>query len=231
MRKALPLLFLCIFIFNYSRSQSLTSLGGGMTMHGNVRAMQYDSLYNLLYIGGDFRSVDGVHANNIACWNGTTWSTMNDGTNGTVRSMKLVGHDLYVGGYFQTAGGVSVSNIAKWNGTSWDSPGSGLPYITNNIELFQGVVYATGYLQNGSITSISAYNGTTWNQGFSNFDGGIINGMQATDSVLLIYGNFNKLNVDTAYRLVSYNGTNFFTYPSRLILTSERSRYSIPATY
>lgn len=215
MRKTLPLLLICIFIFNYSRSQSLTSLGGGMTMHGNVRVMQYDSLYNLLYIGGDFRSVDGVHANNIACWDGTTWFTMNGGINGTVRSMKLVGHDLYVGGYFQTAGGVSVSNIAKWNRTSWFSPGSGLPYIINNLELFQGVVYATGYLQNGSITSISAYNGTTWNQGFSSFDGGNINGMLATDSALLIYGNFNKLNGDTAYRLVSFNGTNFYTYPSR----------------
>ncbi|MGD8451626.1 MAG: hypothetical protein PVJ57_07380 [Phycisphaerae bacterium] len=87
-----------------------------------------------LYVGGWFDTAGSVSANNIARWDGTTWSALDSGTAGwpypTVYSMTVFddgsGPALYAGGVFDTAGGVSVHNIGRWDGTSWSPLGSGM---------------------------------------------------------------------------------------------------------
>ena len=40
--------------------------------------------------------------NNIAKWNGSTWSAFGSGMDGTVYALAVIGSDLYVGGIFDT---------------------------------------------------------------------------------------------------------------------------------
>ena len=86
-----------------------------------------------LYVGGIFTTAGGVSANNIAKWNGATWSSLGSGTGGPsphVYALTVLddgsGSALYAGGSFASAGGVTVNGIAKWDGSSWSPLGSGV---------------------------------------------------------------------------------------------------------
>jgi trimeric autotransporter adhesin len=68
-----------------------------------------------LYVGGDFTSAGGVPANNIAKWNGVSWSALGSGVNGVVRALASNGTELFVGGQFTSAGGKASTNIALWH--------------------------------------------------------------------------------------------------------------------
>src|SRR5205085_8632736 len=65
-----------------------------------------------------------------ARWNGSGWSSLGSGVQGTdylgnpyvnVSTLAVSGHDLYVAGYFSTVGGIPATNMAKWNGSSWSA--------------------------------------------------------------------------------------------------------------
>ena len=69
--------------------------------------------------GADFTTAGGSAANNIAKWNGSSWSALGSGMDGDcVYALAVSGSDLYAGGYFTTAGGTAANYIAKWNGSS-----------------------------------------------------------------------------------------------------------------
>ena len=70
-----------------------------------------------IYVGGIFSNAGGVPANNIAKWNGTSWSAVGTGTNDAVNDFAIFNGELYVVGGFTTAGGISANRIAKWDGT------------------------------------------------------------------------------------------------------------------
>lgn len=59
-----------------------------------------------LYAGGYFTTAGGVVANNIARWDGISWSALGSGINDNVYTLTVDGAgNLYAGGYFTTAGG------------------------------------------------------------------------------------------------------------------------------
>ena len=71
-----------------------------------------------LYAGGVFTTAGGVTVNRIAQWDGTRWSALGSGMNGSVSALTVyddgTGPVLYAGGRFTTAGGRASSNIGKW---------------------------------------------------------------------------------------------------------------------
>lgn len=86
---------------------------------------------NEVYVGGNFTSARmsqprGTVASNIAKWNGTSWSTVGGGVDGTVNAIALSGNNVYVGGTFTLAGTVDANYIAMWDGTKWRPLGSGI---------------------------------------------------------------------------------------------------------
>jgi hypothetical protein len=105
-----------------------------------------------LYVGGAFTDIafngSTIQANNIARWNGSSWSVLADGphtgVNGRVMSMVWNGLDLYVGGLIgdpssgQT--GFPAHGVARWDGNHWSVLGNG---FANGIE---GSVFAIGML-------------------------------------------------------------------------------------
>src|SRR5438045_3327541 len=102
-----------------------SSMGGYPGANGPVYATAVDASGNL-YIGGGFTVVGDVFATNIAKWNGSSWSVLGSGMDGTVSALAVLGGDLYASGDFTNAGGIMVNRIAKWNGSSWSALGSGV---------------------------------------------------------------------------------------------------------
>src|SRR5258708_806171 len=76
-----------------------------------VNAAVVDNSGNL-YIGGFFRVAGGVTANRISKWNGSSWSALGSGLNGTVSALAVSGSDWYVAGGFVSAGGTAANGIA-----------------------------------------------------------------------------------------------------------------------
>jgi hypothetical protein len=77
------------------------------------------AVYNgSLYAGGHFDSCGTVATRNIAKWNGTNWSALDQGVNGYVYNMLGTDTALIVGGWFNYVNGnLEAHNIAKWEDT------------------------------------------------------------------------------------------------------------------
>lgn len=117
-----------------------------------------------LFIGGNFSSIQGVNASNIASWNFTsgTFSKLNDrdilGSVSTLYCDRL-GNQVYVGGDFQSGGSNNAivwdSNAGHWRDLpfgGFDGPINTIQPGDNGTILFGGVFDALG---NGTTASIS----------------------------------------------------------------------------
>ena len=95
--------------------------------YGDVYALGvYDSK---LIAGGHFTAAGEVSANNIASWDGSSWSTLGSGVNYLVRALTVYDSKLIAGGDFSTAGGNAAKFIASWDGSSWSALGSGINHF------------------------------------------------------------------------------------------------------
>lgn len=131
-----------------------------------------------IYIGGQFTSVGGITANNIAKWNGIEWEALatpqGNGTNAIVYDLMSYddgdGMSLFVGGGFTTAGGTAAKSIAKWNGSNWQPLPSGdfngSVYVFEQHDDGNGTdLYAGGFFTSvGGLTvnRVARWNGSAW---------------------------------------------------------------------
>ncbi|MFN5956748.1 MAG: hypothetical protein ACK462_02265, partial [Planctomyces sp.] len=68
-----------------------------------------------LIASGLFTNAGGVPANRIARWNGSAWSSLGSGLNGTASALTtLPSGDLIAGGGFTTAVGIVAPYLARW---------------------------------------------------------------------------------------------------------------------
>ncbi|MCP4655583.1 MAG: hypothetical protein GY856_09215 [bacterium] len=114
-----------------------SALGSPAGVDGAVEALAVydDGGGEALYVAGEFTTTaGGLEVNNIARWDGTSWSAL-DGSSGTGTSDRINtllayddggGEALYAGTTFVTTGGFEAARIARWDGGDW-SPLSG-PY-------------------------------------------------------------------------------------------------------
>ncbi len=124
-----------------------------------------------LYAFGDqSMSYQGVGLHGLAMWNGLSWSSVGNGTDGAVYYAAAVndgtGPALYILGSFQNVNyqvywngqvqGTPANGAAKWNGTAWTSPlaagGGVIPYGA-----FNSVLYGTDDGDN-----LYQWNGSAW---------------------------------------------------------------------
>ncbi len=145
---------------------SWTALGPGIgntTAQSSVTAIAVSG--NDVYAGGDFGVNGGAIANNIAKWDGSAWSPLGTGGNGTINVLTFNNGLLYAGGLFSMVGGVSAFGVATWDGTSWASVGT-LSINTKVVDIaFSGTdLYVAGdnVIVNGQGTSVAKWDGTTW---------------------------------------------------------------------
>ncbi|MEP7168909.1 MAG: T9SS type A sorting domain-containing protein, partial [Bacteroidota bacterium] len=125
-----------------------TSVGGSFSgLNSNVSCMTV--FQGQLYVGGYFFSSQGDPGNNIASWNGTSWSQPGSGVfPWNVLGMHVFKNELYIGGQINDAGGIPVTGIAKWDGFNWYSLGSTFDnnsgcFASNNNDLYIGGGFGT----------------------------------------------------------------------------------------
>ncbi len=180
-----------------------------------------------LYVGGSFTTIGGVSANQIARWNGATWSALGTGTGSTINALAVYndgnGEALYAGGGFTTAGGGSANRIAKWNGTSWSALGSGVNNTVQALTVFDdggGAKLCVGgqFTTAGGNTAnrIAQWNGSTWSA--------VTTGMNNTINALAVFdpdgagsvpaslhagGAFTTADGMTANRIARFTGSTW----------------------
>lgn len=186
---------------------------------------------NNLIAAGRFTSIGGLTANNIAQWNGTSWSTLGTGIAGFsgganiggINTLVVHNNELYAGGTFTIAGGITVSNIAKWNGSNWSSVGNGIAAcnVSGNINWcypYNGVGILCEYnneLYAGNCTNgVVKWNGASWialGGGLTN--GGVnstfVRGMTVYNGKLIVGGYFSSAGLTTAYNIAAWDGINW----------------------
>jgi len=149
-------------------------VGGGVS--GPVYALVNSTLnsqpstLNPLYAAGKFTAAGGVTASNIAQWDGTNWTPLGSGLNGTVYALALNSQPpapilLYAGGAFTNAGVTSVSNVACWNGATWSGLGSGVngtvyALTVSGSNLFVGGRF--GFAGGLAASNVARWDGSTW---------------------------------------------------------------------
>ena len=140
------------------------SMGGVPGVDGAVRVAVMDGSGNL-YISGPFKVAGEVIANKIVQWNGSSWSALGSGVNGSVYALAVSGNTLYAGGFFTTAGGILATTIAQWNGSSWSALGSGTSGEVYALAVSGNTLYAGGQFMTAggvSANSIAQWNGSDW---------------------------------------------------------------------
>ncbi|MCB2156018.1 hypothetical protein KQI84_14160 [bacterium] len=174
---------------------------------GTVHVVETDG--SNIYIGGEFNAVCGVRANNVAKWNGSSWSALWTGTNGPVYAIDVAPDgSAYIGGYFTEAGGISVNHIARWGGNSWSKLGVGDDngvhpdgsvrsiYARGNSEIYVGGGFSRVAGSIVTAMNIALWNGQQWSAldwgvANSSMGGGEVNCMVDMGGSIYVGGGFS----------------------------------------
>ncbi len=205
-----------------------------------VSALAIDAAGNL-YAGGTFTAAGGVHANNVAQWNGSTWSVLGRGVNAGVRALAVdAAGNLYAGGGFSAAGGVSTNAIAKWDGTAWSALGSGMggydAYVSALTMDVTGNLYAGGrFTTAGSVevNSVARWDGEIWSPLGSGMADGSNTVVQALASDggdnLYAGGWYTEAGGVRAWHIAEWNGSTWSPLGSGMMRTCTQTGRCIEA--
>ena len=187
---------------------------GAWDQSGSAYVTAVVSSGGYVYVAGNFKSMFGVNANNIARWDGATWSALGSGTaggTGIVYALAASGSDLYVGGTFTTAGGVPAANIAKWDGSSWSALGSGTNAQVTALSVSGSSVYAGGYFSTaGGIgaSNVARWDGSTWSALGVGTDA-VVLALTTVGTDLYAGGAFTNAGGSPANYIAKWNGSSW----------------------
>ena len=105
------------------------ALSTGITRSsGDATVFALEIIGSNLYAGGNFDRASWIIADNIAMWDGSSWSTLGSlgGMNAPVFALETDGSNLFAGGSFTGAGGSGCNYIARWTGSDWNPLGGGV---------------------------------------------------------------------------------------------------------
>ncbi len=97
----------------YPPTTAWEALGGGV--NGPVLAVLKGGGDTLVVVG-QFTEAGGVPAQNVALWNGTSFSALGSGVSGTISSAAIIGQTIYIGG---SALSTNYTDLATWDGMQW----------------------------------------------------------------------------------------------------------------
>lgn len=186
----------------------------GLFNNGTGQAFLYSAAFvgNTLYVGGAFTNVNGVAANGLAAWNGSTWSSV--GFSGAALTLAVSGNTLYVGGVFTNRdnSGVVMTNVGYWDGSAWHAMGGGLGVPGTGPQIIKllvngSSVYAGGaFTGSGSVTvsNLAVWNGSVWQAVGTNINGAV-EGLAFSGGNLYAGGIFTTPQSEIA----EWNGTSW----------------------
>jgi hypothetical protein len=187
-----------------------------------------------LIAGGHFAKVGSVTANNIASWNGTTWTPLGTGINELpvgnyyydVVALAVYNNELYAAGSFDTAGNMPANNIAKWNGASWAPVGGGVKgYVVSGVDtaqaridamtVYNGELYVAGNFYSAGgvvVNNIAKWNGSNWSAvgtGIGTNSGNTLTALTTWNGLLYAGGHFSHAGSLPATNIASWNGSTW----------------------
>jgi hypothetical protein len=160
----------------------------GLGTGGTVRALTVHE--GELYVGGSFFNPP----NNIARWNGSSFSEVGAGMNSEVSSLLSSDGKLYAGGRFTFAGGQPADHIAEWNGTEWKVLGTGVNMNVSTIAEFGGHIFIGGERASSPTLPFGhllSWNGTDWSEPGSGVNR-LVNALLPAGEILYVGGHFAK---------------------------------------
>ncbi|MEK7315405.1 MAG: T9SS type A sorting domain-containing protein, partial [Candidatus Eisenbacteria bacterium] len=168
-----------------------------------------------IVVAGDFQSIGGIAANNLARWDGAAWHALGDGIDGSITCLTVFGNDLYAGGQFQFVNGVFAPNLAKWDGESW-SPFGILShsylccYEVNSLVVYRGELLAGGTFSPSvsGVQGLARWNGSLWVP-FAGDVAGPVGCMLAVGDTLYVAGRFDSAGGVPASNVALWDGDSW----------------------
>ena len=203
---------------------SWDSVGCGLQSGGFLEVYAMTIYAGNLIVGGSFSGVGcwpGIPANNIARWNGSTWSALGSGITGglpytAVYALTVYGGRLIAGGNFNLAGGVTANCIAQWDGNSWGNLAQGMGSFFYIPSVYALTVYgsdlvAGGVFDTAGVTpanNIARWNGSTWLVLGSGMNG-YISSLTVYGADLVAGGGFTQAGGSSANYIARWNGSTW----------------------
>lgn len=170
----------------------------------------------MLYVGGQFTSVNGNLWNYIAAFDTSTntWSNpFGTGLNETAYAIAVYGTTLIVGGYFTTVNGVGCNRIVAFDTltSSWSYIfGTGLNSTCSALEIDGTILYVGGsFTSAGGIacTRIAKFdlNTNTWSNPFGTGCNETVRAMKLVNSILYFGGEFTIVNGNSWNRIAVFD--------------------------
>ncbi len=214
-----------------------SSLHGGVD--SSIRALQVFDEDGIgpnpaaLFAAGEFTVAGGQPAAHVARFNGSGWSALSSGIDGSVYALCEFDSDgagpapseLVAAGSFGTAGGTGANNIARWNGSSWQALGSGISGFVLALAVFDDdgagpqlpALYAGGVFTlagGNTVSNIARWDGTTWSSPAGGMNDAVISfasidpdGAGPLPRTLVAGGWFTLAGGTPASHIASWNGT------------------------
>jgi hypothetical protein len=160
-----------------------------------------------VYVGGSFGVVGGVSASRVAKWDGSTWSALGSGVDGTVHAIAEDASDVYVGGDFIMAGGQIANRIARWDGSAWHPLGLGVGGRVRAIAVEDGVVFAAGDFTTAGgqpANHVAGWDGGDW-QPLGSGTNGNVESLAVTEDCLYAGGPFYTAGGKRSYLFAEWS--------------------------
>ncbi|HSU53578.1 MAG TPA: hypothetical protein VLT36_05935 [Candidatus Dormibacteraeota bacterium] len=202
--------------------------GRGLSIFGDVYPPYVSALAvsgSNLYAGGWFMTAGGNSANNVAKWNGSSWSALGSGIgsgfygdSSKVSALAVAGNALYAGGNFTAAGGNPANYIAKWDGTSWTNLSSGVGGYVYALAVAGSNLYVGGqFMTAGGIaaTNIAKWGGSSWSPVGSQLSNSpqygspSVNALAVSGSNLYAGGTFTNADGKLVNYIARWDGSNW----------------------
>ncbi len=196
--------------------------GFGGTYTGSVLS---DAIYDFLTLpngnviaGGAFQAAGSVTAQNVAMWNGISWSPLGDGLDGDVLALaRLPNGNILAGGAFKKAGDQDARGLAVWNGSSWApyaplSDGVTNPVVRSLLVRPNGDVIVGGQFFRADADEVLAYNvvrwdGSAWRRLGDGLNGAVMSLIELQDGSIVAGGDFVRSGTATTQiRIARWNG-------------------------
>ncbi len=127
--------------------QDVFPMGNGGGANGPVHVMKVDPDGSLLYLAGEFTTIDNIQANSIVAWDGEQWSTLGMGIDGVIYDIHFHSAKLHIAGNFKIHGEEDYSSIAYWDDDQWIAMQYGNTGDIYTLETYQDKLYIGGGFQ------------------------------------------------------------------------------------
>lgn len=162
-----------------------------------------------VFVSGAFTIIDGVAANHVARWDGTTWVPLGPGV-GTQNAGALA---VLPGGDLIAVSGVG-GTIQRWDGASWSmfAPGGNLSGYATLVVAANGDVLTGGFFTSPA-SYIARWTGATWVSLGSGLTGGTSGGagveaiLEMPNGDLIAGGAFTSAGVMSVNNIARWNGS------------------------